>query len=88
MSSFQPIRLVLVQVDKTKDATDALEAGKVDLAIVRSDAAVLGQTPTVMIMRREAAVILVPTNGKVRTIADLQNATIGVARDGRSTAAC
>ena len=76
-----PIRLVLVQVDKTKDATDALEAGKVDLAIVRSDAALLGQTHTVMIMRREAAVILAPTSGKVRTVADLQNATIGVTRD-------
>ena len=76
-----PIRLVLVQVDKTKDATDALEAGKVDLAILRSDAALLGQTHTVMIMRREAAVILAPTSGKVRTVADLQNATIGVTRD-------
>ena len=76
-----PIRLVLVQVDKTKDATDALEAGKADLAILRSDAALLGQTHTVMIMRREAAVILAPTSGKVRTVADLQNATIGVTRD-------
>jgi len=76
-----PIRLVLVQVANTKDATDALEAGKVDLAVVRSDAAMLGQTHTVMIMRREAAVILAPTNGKVRTVADLQNATIGVTRD-------
>jgi len=76
-----PIRLVLVQVNNTKEATDALEAGKVDLAIVRSDAAVLGQTPTVMIMRRETAVILAPRNAKVRTIADLQNATIGVTRD-------
>ena len=52
-----------------------------DLAVVRSDAAMLGQTHTVMIMRREAAVILAPTNGKVRTVADLQNATIGVTRD-------
>ena len=76
-----PIRLVLVQVANTKDATDALEAGKVDLAVVRSDAAMLGQTHTVMVMRREAAVILAPTNGKVRTVADLQNATIGVTRD-------
>jgi hypothetical protein len=35
-----------------------------------------------MIMRREAAVIVAPKAGKVHKIADLQNATIGVTREG------
>ena len=42
----------------------------------------VGRTHTVMIMRREAAVIVAPKVGKVQKIADLQNATIGVTREG------
>ena len=61
---------------------EALEAGKVNLAIVRSDSALQGRTHTVMIMRREAAVMLAPKVGKVQKVADLQNATIGVTREG------
>jgi hypothetical protein len=49
---------------------------------VRSDSALIGRTHTVMIMRREAAVIVAPKVGKVQKIADLQNATIGVTREG------
>jgi TRAP-type uncharacterized transport system substrate-binding protein len=77
-----PIRIEVVPVEKTKDAMDALEADRVNLAIVRSDGALVGRTHTVMIMRREAAVIIAPKVGKVQKIADLQNATIGVTREG------
>ena len=77
-----PVRLEVVPVEKSKDAMDALEADKVNLAIVRSDSALIGRTHTVMIMRREAAVIVAPKVGKVQKIADLQNATIGVTREG------
>ena len=77
-----PIRIEVVPVESTKDAMEALEADKVNLAILRSDGALIGRTHTVMIMRREAAVIVAPKAGKVHKIADLQNATIGVTREG------
>jgi TRAP-type uncharacterized transport system substrate-binding protein len=77
-----PVRIEVVPVEKTQDAMEALEADKVNLAIVRSDSALVGRTHTVMIMRREVAVIVAPKTGKKRKIADLQNATIGVTREG------
>ena len=77
-----PIRIEVVPVEKSKDAMDALEADKVNLAVVRSDSALIGRTHTIMILRREAAVIVAPKVGKVQKIADLQNATIGVTREG------
>jgi TRAP-type uncharacterized transport system substrate-binding protein len=77
-----PVRIEVVPVEKAKDAMDALEADRVNLAILRSDGALIGRTHTIMIMRREAAVIVAPKVGKVQKIADLQNATIGVTHDG------
>ena len=41
-----------------------------------------GRAHTMMIMRREAAVMIAPKVGKVQKIGDLQNAMIGVTRDG------
>ena len=77
-----PVRLELVITENTKTALEALEAGKVNLAVVRSDSALQGQAHTVMIMRREAAVLVAPKAGKLQKIHDLPNATIGIARDG------
>jgi len=75
-------RIAMVPVDDTKAAMEALESGKVKLAVVRSDAAMRGRAQTVMIMRREVAVLIAPKTGKVQKVADLSGATIGVTRDG------
>ena len=77
-----PVRIEVVTVENTKAALEALEAGKVKLAVVRSDAAMQGRAHTVMIMRREAAVLIAPKAGKLQKITDLPNAMIGVTRDG------
>ena len=77
-----PVRLELVITENTKTALEDLEAGKVDLAVVRSDSALQGQAHTVMIMRREAAVLVAPKTGKLQKIQDLPNVMIGIARDG------
>src|SRR3954463_9700482 len=53
-----PIRLELVPADDTKAAMEALESQKVNLAAMRSDAALQGRAHTVMIMRRDAAVLI------------------------------
>jgi TRAP-type uncharacterized transport system substrate-binding protein len=76
-----PVRLDLVKSDNTKTALEALESGQVNLAVVRSDAALQGRAHTVMIMRREVAVLIAPKTGKLQKVADLPNAMIGVARE-------
>ncbi len=77
-----PVRLEVVTVENPKAALEALEAGKVKLAVVRSDAAMQGKAQTVLIMRREAAVLIAAKAGKLQKITDLPNAMIGVTRDG------
>jgi TRAP-type uncharacterized transport system substrate-binding protein len=77
-----PIRIEVVTADNTKAALDLLEAGKVKLAVVRSDSALRGKAHTVLIMRREAAVLIAPKSGKLKKVADLPNTTIGVTREG------
>ena len=77
-----PVRLDVVTVETPNAALEALEAGKVKLAVVRSDAAMQGRAHTVLIMRREAAVLIAAKTGKLQKVTDLPNAMIGVTRDG------
>ena len=77
-----PVRVELVTVENTKAALEALEAGKVNLVVVRSDSALQGRAHTVMIMRREVAVLIAPKPGKLQKVTDLPNSTIGIAREG------
>lgn len=77
-----PVRIEVVVADNAKAALEMLEAGKVKLAVVRSDLAMQGKAHTVLIMRREAAVLVAPKAGKLKKVNDLPNATIGVTRDG------
>jgi len=76
-----PLRLELVKSESTKAALEALEAGKVNLAVVRSDSALQGRAHTVMIMRREVAVLIAPKTGKLQKVTDLPNVMLGVARE-------
>ena len=77
-----PVRIEVVTAETPKAALEALEAGKVKLAVVRSDAALQDRAHTVLIMRREAAVLIAAKAGKLQKITDLPNAMIGVTRDG------
>jgi TRAP-type uncharacterized transport system substrate-binding protein len=77
-----PVRLELVTSESTKAALEALESGKVNLAVVRSDTALQGPANTVMIMRREVAVLIAPKDGKLQKVTDLPESTIGIAREG------
>lgn len=81
-SQLTRVRIEMVTVENAKAAMEALESGKVKLAVVRSDAALQGKAQTVVIMRREVGVLIAPKTGKVQKVADLSGATIGVTRDG------
>ncbi|MGH6931889.1 MAG: LysR substrate-binding domain-containing protein, partial [Dongiaceae bacterium] len=54
------IRLKLIVVESLADASHALQEGHADLAIVRSDLAMPPNGQTVLIMRRDAAVLFAP----------------------------
>jgi TRAP-type uncharacterized transport system substrate-binding protein len=77
-----PVRIEAITSESTKVALDALEAGRVDLAVVSSDAAMQGRAHSVMVMRREVAVMIAPKAGPLQKTTDLPNATIGLARVG------
>jgi TRAP-type uncharacterized transport system substrate-binding protein len=76
------VRIEVVSVENAKAALEQLEAGKVKLAVVRSDAAMQGRAQTVLIMRREAAILVAARGGKLKKVTDLPNAMIGFTRDG------
>jgi TRAP-type uncharacterized transport system substrate-binding protein len=77
-----PVRIEVATVENGKAALEQLGARKVQLAVLRSDGALQGDTQTVLIMRREAAVLIAPKNGKMQKVADLSNGTLGIAREG------
>src|SRR5206468_10826925 len=77
-----PVRIEVATVENGKVALEQLAAGKVELAVLRADAALQGEAETVLIMRREAAVLMAPKMGKIQKVADLTNGTLGIAREG------
>ena len=82
-----PVRIEVETVDNGKLALEQLHSGKAQLAVLRSDAALQGEAETVLIMRREAAVMIGPKTGKMQKVADLANGTLGIAREGSIDAA-
>jgi TRAP-type uncharacterized transport system substrate-binding protein len=76
------VRITVVPFDTDKLALEALEADKVKLAVVRSDTAMQGRAQTLMIMRRQVAVLIAPKTGKVQKISDLSGTMLGVTREG------
>jgi len=77
-----PVRIEMVPVGDTQIALEALESLKVNLAVVRADAALRDRVHTVMIMRRDVAVLIAPKIGKIQKIGDLAGAMVGVTREG------
>ena len=76
-----PVRIEVVTVENGKTAIEQLNAGKVQLAVLRSDAALQGSVETVLIMRREAAVLIAPKGSKIQKIADLANGMLGIVNE-------
>ena len=72
------IRLKLVAVESLADASRALQEGHADLAVVRSDLTMPLNGQTVLIMRRDAAVLFAPAESSLRAIDDLRGHKVGV----------
>jgi TRAP-type uncharacterized transport system substrate-binding protein len=67
-----------VQVADLMASTKALEDGKVDLAIVRSDVAPPTNGQTIVILRRDVIAFVLPPDSSVDKVASLDGKTIGI----------
>jgi TRAP-type uncharacterized transport system substrate-binding protein len=72
------IRLKLIAVDGLAESSRVLEEGRADLAIVRSDIAMPPNGQTVLIMRRNIAVLFAPAQTGLHAIDDLRGHKIGI----------
>ncbi|WP_051335565.1 TAXI family TRAP transporter solute-binding subunit [Methylocapsa acidiphila] len=72
------IRLKPVVVETLAESARALEDQRADLAVVRSDVAMPSGGQTVLIMRRNAALLVAPASSEARSIEDLRGKKVGV----------
>ena len=80
----QPIRFKIVTTPDGQSAAQSLDDGKVDMAVVRSDGALPANGQTVVILHRDAAVLVAPGSSDLKTVADLAGHTVGIVERSRS----
>jgi hypothetical protein len=73
----EDIRLKLVTVGDLAQSAHALEEGHADLAVVRSDLAMPPRGQTVLIMRRNAALLVAPAQSGLQEIEELRSRSQG-----------
>ena len=78
----EPVRLRLIPVENANAASAAIDDGKADLAVVRSDIAMPDKGQTVVILHRDAAILLAPGSGDINEIADLKGHRLGIVHNG------
>ena len=72
---------VRLRVTASDGPLAALEKGETDFAVARSVEIMKAQAQTVLVLRQDAAVIMVPKPSKISTLPDLVSANIGVVRE-------
>lgn len=76
-SARRSVRLRIAPVDGANAAAAALDAGETDLAVARSDHALPQTGQTIVILHRNAAVLLAGAQSKIASVADLAGKTVG-----------
>jgi TRAP-type uncharacterized transport system substrate-binding protein len=74
----ESIRLRLVPVADAAASASALESESVDLAVVRGDVALTPSVQTLVILHRNAVLLMAPGGSKLKRIGDLRGKRIGV----------
>lgn len=74
------LRLTLVKTNDAKASAAELDAGRADLAVVRSDVAMSETGLTVAILHRNAVIFLAPHGSSIRKITDLDKKRLGMLR--------
>ncbi|MGY2049859.1 TAXI family TRAP transporter solute-binding subunit [Methylobacterium sp. JK268] len=72
------VHLDLVQVPDLAGSAKALEDGRTDLAVVRSDAAAPANAQTIVILRRDVVALVLPPHSKISSVAGLAGKTVGI----------
>ncbi|WP_246696736.1 TAXI family TRAP transporter solute-binding subunit [Methylobacterium planeticum] len=72
------VHLELVQVPDLAASAKALEDGRTDLAIVRSDAAAPANGQTIVLLRRDVVALVLPPHSKISSVASLAGKTVGI----------
>ena len=76
--SHKTLRLHVMPAENSADAAAQIDAGKADLAVVRSDVAMPNAGQTVVILHRDSAIILAPTSSEIQALSDLQGHRLGM----------
>ena len=82
----EPIRLHLVPAESAAAASAAIDAGQADLAVVRTDIGMPNSGQTVVILHRDAAILLAPASSEIHEIANLAGHKLGVLQSGSGNA--
>jgi len=77
----ESIRLSLQPADDLVSAAAAVDHGKADLAVVRSDVEMPVTGQTILILHRSAVLFLAPAETGIRSIADLRGRKLGIVFD-------
>ncbi len=77
----ETIHLTVVPVDSLAASAAALEHGRSDLAIVRSDVEMPTNGQTVLIMRKSAGLFMTTSGSGISSVADLRGKKIGIVHD-------
>ena len=72
------VRVKLVSTADAAASMQALEAGQVDLAIVRSDVPASANSQTIAILRRDVIGLIVSPRAPIEHVGDLAGKTLGI----------
>jgi len=72
------IRFDSVTVDSLEASAKALDDGKADIALVRTDAAPPSNGETLVILRRDAVIVIVPAGSAIKSVAQLSGKTVAI----------
>lgn len=78
MAAHPRIRFETIPVPDLEASSKALEEGKVDIALVRSDVTPPINGQTIVILRRDVIAIILPPEAPIKVAADLSGKTIGI----------
>ncbi len=76
----EPIQLKILYKDGSVQSSDAIDAGKTDLAVIRGDLPKQPNAGLVLILRRDPVMILATRSSGIKKIVDLRGKKIGVIR--------
>jgi TRAP-type uncharacterized transport system substrate-binding protein len=75
------VRFKFVPVDDLADSARALEQGRADVSVIRSDVAVPANSASVLIMHTDLVLFVAPAGSDLRAISELKGHKIGILRD-------